>query len=306
MTIDLVVTETRLRACTREICWDGPPTIAPTSAGTGLMAGVPPSLGASLVAFADSDRIAFAHRATGDTRERAGSDGYCLPTVVHAWAVLLRHALTSLRPTGPLLSGPQPSAPQLSGRFQKGLLPGNPLRVRPVSPQRITAACPTAWGARPLAALRAAAGRCGATIEFDTLAVRAATAEPATGYEQRVLVLEFGSTSTTATVVARTPNSARIERCEYEPLSGATESFQRGATESFQRGATESFQRTAADRLAALLERAVDDCPPTRTIVLGDRAAVPPRTLRALLTTGRRPTDIRWLEDSRLSRDPGA
>ncbi|MCP9620955.1 hypothetical protein FOH10_26380 [Nocardia otitidiscaviarum] len=293
-----------MRACTREICWDGPPTVAPASAGTGLTAGVPPSLGASLVAFADSDRIAFAHRAAADTMGRAGSDGYCLPTVVHAWAVLLRQALTSLRLTGPLLSGPQPSAPQLSG------------------PQRITAACPTAWGARPLAALRAAAGRCGATIEFDTLAVRAATAEPATGYEQRVLVIEFDSMSTTATVVARTPYSARIERCEYEPRGGATESFQRGATESFQRGATESFQRgatesfqrgatesfqrTAADRLAALLERAVGDCPPTRTIVLGERQAVPLRTLRALLTTGRRPTDIRWLEDSRLSRDPGA
>ncbi|WP_280359034.1 hypothetical protein [Nocardia otitidiscaviarum] len=280
MTIDLVVTETRLRACTREICWDGPPTVAPASAGAGLTAGVPPNLGASLVAFAASDRIAFAHREAADTRGYPGRDGYCLPTVVDAWAALLRHALTSLRPSCPQLSGPQLSGPQPSSR------------------QRITAACPTAWGARPLAVLRAAARRCGATVEFDTLAVRAASAEPATGYEQRVLVLEFGSTSITATVVARTPNSARIERCEYEPLSGATESFQRGATES--------FQRTVADGLAALLERVVDDCPPTRTIVLGKREVVPPRTLRALLTTGRRPTDIRWLEDYRLSRDPGA
>ncbi|MBF6133760.1 hypothetical protein IU501_12205 [Nocardia otitidiscaviarum] len=280
MAIDLVVTETRLRACTREICWDGPPTVAPASAGAGLTAGVPPNLGASLVAFAASDRIAFAHRAAADTRGYLGRDGYCLPTVVDAWTAVLRHALTSLRLPSPELSGPQFSSPQLSGS------------------ERITAACPTAWGARPLAVLRAAARRCGATVEFDTLAVRAASTEPATGYEQRVLVLEFGSTSTTATVVARTPNRARIERCEYEPLSGATESFQRGATES--------FQRTAADGLAALLERAVDDCPPTRTIVLGKREVVPPRTLRALLTTGRRPTDIRWLEDYRLSRDPGA
>ncbi|WP_306360407.1 hypothetical protein [Nocardia sp. CC227C] len=179
-----------------------------------------------------------------------------MPTVTDAWAALLRHVLASLR---------------LSGC------------------RRITAACPTAWGARPLAALHAAAGRCGAAIEFDTLAARAATADPTTGYEQRVLVLEVGSTSTTATLVARTPGTARIERCAYEPSGGAAE----------------LFEPTAADRLAALLERAVDDCPPTRTVVLGTREAFPSRTLRALLTTGRRPPDIRWLEAARLSRDPG-
>lgn len=109
--------------------------------------------------------------------------------------------------------------------------------------ERITVVCPTEWGARRRGVIAAAARRYTDDVAFEELAVRAVATDDGTLRARRIVVLEFGSLTTTGSVVARTHQGIHVESCEYEPDLAAADL---------------DVDPFAAEGLTALLRRLLD------------------------------------------------
>ncbi|WP_433757236.1 type VII secretion-associated protein [Nocardia sp. CA-135398] len=81
----------------------------------------------------------------------------------------------------------------------------------------VTVVLPTEWGGRRRAVVDNAVRGFASNVVFEDMAVRAVAVDAGAGRSRRVVVLEFGSLSTTATSVIRGHQGIQIECCAHEP-----------------------------------------------------------------------------------------
>ncbi|RMI31836.1 type VII secretion-associated protein [Nocardia stercoris] len=119
--------------------------------------------------------------------------------------------------------------------------------------EQLTVFCPSSWGERRRAVLEAAGRRVAARVRIDSLATRATALYPDPGQQQRIVVLEVATLSTTATVIGRSRDETWVQACEFEPNLGADELT--GAA--------------GAAAVAALMSRLLDGLVPNYVLALG-------------------------------------
>ncbi|MGO4615581.1 type VII secretion-associated protein [Nocardia sp. 2YAB30] len=89
--------------------------------------------------------------------------------------------------------------------------------------ERIILICPTDWGLPRRSVLDQAARGFAADVVFEDMAVRSVAVDEGTSHSSRTVVLEFGTLTTTASVVIRDHHGVHIESCEHEPTLALAE-----------------------------------------------------------------------------------